>query len=62
MRIKPRLLDGFCILTPEMEARDAYVPFLLVKPQNKNETPQISSHKEYNCQYISDGFVLKVNP
>ena len=30
-------LDGFWFPTPEMKALDAYVPFLLSKPLNKNE-------------------------
>ena len=30
-------VDGFLFPTPEMKARDAYVPFLLSKPINKIE-------------------------
>ena len=33
----PQPLDGFLFPTPEMKARDAYVPFLLSKPLNKKE-------------------------
>ena len=33
----PQPLDGFLFPTPEMKARDAYVPFLLSKPTNKIE-------------------------
>ena len=33
----PQPVDGFWFPTPEMKARDAYVPFLLSKPLNKNE-------------------------
>ena len=31
----PQPVDGFLCSTPEMKARDAYVPFLLYKPLNK---------------------------
>ena len=31
----PQRVDGFLCSTPEMKARDAYVPFLLSKPLNK---------------------------
>ena len=33
----PQPVDGFLFPTPEMKARDAYVPFLLSKPSDKNE-------------------------
>ena len=33
----PQPIDGFSFPTPEMKARDAYVPFLLYKPINKME-------------------------
>ena len=33
----PQPVDGFWFPTPEMKARDAYVPFLLSKSLNKNE-------------------------
>ena len=33
----PQPIDGFSFPTPEMKARDAYVPFLLSKPINKME-------------------------
>ena len=33
----PQPLDGFWFPTPEMKAMNAYVPFLLSKPLNKNE-------------------------
>ncbi len=32
----PQPVGGFLFSTPEMKARDAYVPFLLSKPLNKN--------------------------
>ena len=37
----PQRVDGFLFPTPEMKARDAYVPFLLFKPHNKNETLEL---------------------
>ena len=33
----PQLIDGFLCSTPEMKARDAYVPFLVYKSLNKCE-------------------------
>ena len=38
----PQLVDGFLRPTPEMKARDAYVPFLLSKPLNKKEILELS--------------------
>ena len=38
----PQRVDGFLRSTPEMKARDAYVPFLLSKPLNKNEISDLS--------------------
>ena len=36
-------IDGFLFSTPEMKARDAYVPFLLSKPLNKMYISELSS-------------------
>ena len=33
--------DGFFCSTPEMKARDAYVPFLLSKPLNRNRISEL---------------------
>ena len=38
----PQPIDGFLFPTPEMKARDAYVPFLLSKPSYKNEILELS--------------------
>ena len=35
-------VDGLLFPTPEMKARDAYVPFLLSKPLNKNEISELN--------------------
>ena len=35
-------VNEFLCPTPEMKARDAYVPFLLSKPLNKNEISDLS--------------------
>ena len=40
--LAPQPVDGFIFPTPEMKARDAYVPFLHSKPINKNETIELS--------------------
>ena len=34
-------VDGFFCSTPEMKARDAYVPFLLSKLRNKSEISEL---------------------
>ena len=51
----PQPVDGFLCSTPEMKARDAYVPFLILKPINKKwmfETfERTHKHSEYrNCE------------
>ena len=44
----PQPVDGFWFPTPEMKARDAYVPFLLSKLLNKNEIYELSWDINWN--------------
>ena len=51
----PQRVDGFLRSTPEMKARDAYVPFLLSKLLNKNEISKLSwdiNLKNTNCDFL----------
>ena len=53
----PQPVDGFWFPTPEMKARDAYVPFLLSKPLNKNEIWELSwdiNWKKYQCRFFDN--------
>ena len=59
----PQPVGGFLFSTPEMKARDAYVPFLLSKPLNKNENKyrihlEIYIEKNINGDYIENIYCL----
>ena len=57
----PQRVDGFLRSTPEMKARDAYVPFLLSKPLNKNEYHiylEIYIGKNINGDYVDNIYCL----
>ena len=45
--VNSQLVDGFFCSTPEMKARDAYVPFLLFKPLNKIVNSELFCDKKY---------------
>ena len=50
----PQWVGRFLRSTPEMKATDAYVPFLLSKPLNKNEILELSwdiNWQNINCDF-----------
>ena len=53
----PQRVDEFLHSTPEMKARDAYVPFLAFKQLNKNEISELS--RDENCKNIQHQILSK---